>query len=129
MFMFTIANQQYFISVKFLHMKKFLPWIFCLPLFSYSADWDLYRLNQTSFYTYHYYQRTNVGVQIMDSVQQNGAEKIFYFNRNIPYENGGQCYHATYNTFAYQAGDLFTNDSLVQRNDSVFYNSLYSTLP
>jgi len=108
-------------------MKKFLPLIFLLPFFCQAGDWDLFRLNQTNFYTFHYFiSDLNVGVQIMDSVKQNGTEDILYFHRNLQYENAGQCYQSAYNSLPPVSIEI---DSLVQRNDSVFYSWNGSTLP
>ena len=111
-------------------MKKILLLFFLFPFISSAGDWDLFRLNQTSFYKYHYYwQDLNVSVQIMDSVRQNGLGEVFYFNRNIQYENAGQCYQEMVDTNFFTPSFFMFIDSLESRNDSTFYYESYSTLP
>ena len=110
-------------------MKKVTLIFILIPLLAQAADWDLFRLHQSSYYKYPYYNSTNVGVQVMDSVKQNGNEDIFYFHRNLEYENAGQCYQSAYNSFPFPNGDYVTIDSLVQRNDTVYFEWYYSTLP
>ncbi len=110
-------------------MKNILLAIFLFPLFSSSSDWDLFPLNQKLFFLYPRYIPNSVEVHIMDSVKPNGAENILYFRRNLNYENARHCYQAIYNNFPFGMNGYNFIDSLVERNDTVFFDSYYSILP
>lgn len=110
-------------------MKSILLGIFLLPLISSAGDWDLFPLNQKSFFLYPHYIPNSVEVHVMDSVKPNGPENILYFRRNLNYENAGHCYQALYNNLTYGLNGYNFIDSLVERNDTVFFDSYYSILP
>ncbi|MBK6988801.1 MAG: hypothetical protein IPH33_11565 [Bacteroidetes bacterium] len=60
--------------------------IFCLfiliALKSNSTDWDLFPLEQRSYFSYpHFSGRTGVELYIMDSVVLNGQNKASYFRK------------------------------------------------
>ncbi|MBK7570730.1 MAG: T9SS type A sorting domain-containing protein [Bacteroidetes bacterium] len=110
--------------------------IFCLfiliALKSNSTDWDLFPLEQRSYFSYpHFSGRTGVELYIMDSVVLNGQNKASYSRKKIPNANYGQCnidsIRATIWTGITPDNKLI--DSLGTIGDTTFYYSAESTLP
>jgi len=110
-------------------MKKLLLLLSCMPLFSSSADWDLFPLNQKSFYRVTIDNQVNIGVQIMDSIKYNLSDDVHYFRRNLIYENAASCYQNVFPELPTAGVDGFEIDSLVSRNDTIFFSWYGSTLP
>jgi hypothetical protein len=88
------------------------------------ADWDLFPYQQKSYFIKNTsYANNKIGVHIMDSIKVSGMDSILYFNRNLNLEGAGNCYDEAVNFVMYWGGINHAEfvDSLIKRNDTVFY--------
>lgn len=91
-----------------------------LSLYSSAQDWSLFPYKQKSYF--------NDDLQLMDSIVTNGAEDVLYFRKKLNLPAAGNCYASSVENYWY-LNDLFFLDSLIQRNDTLFYYNYYSTTP
>lgn len=83
--------------------------------FTQAQDWALFPLNQQTYY--HRAYPTNpveLKMQVMDSVKVLGNQSIQYFKKKLPIPGAGACRD-------FLADRIRSLDSIVTRNDSVFY--------
>ena len=96
----------------------------------FSQNWSLFPLNQTSFYLDNPYPNyKSVDSYVMDSIKVNGSDSILYFRRNLNLQGAGTCYAETLQNYPWAQNNMYFIDSLVQRNDSVFFWWTYSETP
>src|SRR6188768_3483899 len=99
-------------------MKKLLL-LFCLSVLvtlSRAADWDLFPLNQKSFYQYkNIFQVNAVHEVLLDSVIVSGNTSVSFFLRKYQGLAHGNCYDQLIDGNSY----LTEKDSILQVNDTV----------
>lgn len=113
-------------------MKKLLFLLtMSISLTALSQNWELFPLGQKSYFIYQPNPFYNYGdLFLMDSVRVNGQDTILLFRRNLNLQGAGTCYVDTLQSMQWNSYNWYYIDSLVQRNDSIFYyNNLYSTTP
>jgi hypothetical protein len=112
-------------------MKTIITLLFlCFSLNSFSADWDLFPLNQKSFYYQSQSATTgDVHVFLNDSVNIINQDTVFYFLAKMDFLNAGNCYFDTLREFALQNYLNYYIDSFVQRNDTIYNFSPLSSNP
>jgi hypothetical protein len=117
---------------KDLHMKINLL-LFLMLLISretFAQNWSLFPINQNSFYLDNPYSNyKSVDSYVMDSIKVNGQDSILYFRRNLNLQGAGTCYIDTLQNYPWAQNNMYFIDSLVQRNDSLFFFSPYSQTP
>jgi hypothetical protein len=95
-----------------------------------AADWDLFPKNQKSYFLDSRQQNKNyVDLYVMDSVKVNGQDTLLLFRKNLDLKGAGKCYVDTLQNMKWPKYNLLYNDKLVQRNDTVFFHSTFSTSP
>jgi hypothetical protein len=94
------------------------------PIVSHAQEWDLFPLGQRSYYhhTAGWYGPA-VSLHLMDSVKQTPDGDVLYFRRAMGIPGAGGCMDEIL------AAEIFTEvpdpnpiDSLVSRNDTIFYH-------
>ena len=111
-------------------MKKLLLLLTVLISRTASAqNWNLFPLNQKSYYYEHTPWDDYVDLYLMDSVKVSGQDTILYSRRNLNLQGAGTCYIDTLQSMNWSQNNLYYMDSLVQRNDTIFYLSNLSTTP
>lgn len=100
-----------------------------------AADWELFQLNKKSYYKYRYHQNSwsasnLVDLYLADSVVTNLNESRLYFLKkyhgNAPnncYDQFLSTYKQTYARNPHRAVPYLVIDSLITRDDTVWYNT------
>jgi len=102
-------------------MKKlFLLLTISISLTASAQNWNVFPYQQKSYFTDDLY--------VMDSTKVNGQDTILYFRRNLNLQGAANCYKTTLQNTWYD-NNMFSIDSLIQRNDTVFYKWNLSTTP
>lgn len=111
-------------------MKKLyaLPFALIFALPTQAGVWDLFPLGNATYYADSAQQPVSVELYRMDSVLPGAGEDVLYFNKRSRSQMLGPCAATLHDPFSYLYGNL-AQDSLIQRNDTAFYTSDYSTLP
>ncbi len=99
--------------------------------FGRAAHWDLFPLHQKSYYftTQAFYTPNSVELHTFDSLQTRLNETVHFAKYNLDLKGALTCYEDTLQYLNWLRNDLMHVDSLIYRNDTVFYFSPYSTLP
>ena len=97
---------------------------------SYSQNWSLFPLNQESFFS----DNSHVGNILidsykMDSVKINGSDTILYFRKNLNLQGAGTCYINLLQNIPWGQDNLYYINSLIQRSDTIFFLSNFSSKP
>jgi len=114
-------------------MKKLyalpLALIFTLP--AQAGVWDLFPLGNATYYADSAQQPVSVELYRMDSVLPGSVEDVSYFNKRARSLALGACESTLFDPFSYLTylDQNSFNDSLISRNDTVFFNSGYGNLP
>jgi len=115
-------------------MKKFYYLILFLLVFTnVNADWELFPLKQKSFYQYENFSEKLIISFSMDTVANRGSYDAQFFNKThvgAGFINHYACFsdlnpQNIVNTFS----NWVNMDSLIVRNDTVFYDSTIYFLP
>ena len=112
-------------------MKKLLLlfYLSVVVYVSHAADWDLFPLNQKSFYQYkNFFQQNVVHEVLLDSVFVSGNTSVSFFLRKYQGLAHGNCYDQLIDNNSY----LVEKDSLTQVNDTVIiygYNRVLYFIP
>lgn len=112
-------------------MKKIILLLLVLHTFAaYPGNWDLFPLNQKSYY----YNNSNldykyVDLYLMDSVLKKGIDSILYFRKNLKMQKADSCFYNQMQVAPWLFNNENRVDSLVKRNDTIFYYSNLSTSP
>ena len=103
-----------------------LALLFALP--AQAGYWELFPLGNATYYADSAQQPVSVELYRMDSILASAGEDVLYFNKRSRSQMLGDC--AATLTFPedYLTG-TYPQDSLILRNDTVFFNSEFSTLP
>jgi hypothetical protein len=113
-------------------MKIYFSLLLSLLCFSgITAPWDLFPLHQKSYYftPQAFYTMNSVELHTFDSTQSRLNETIHYAKYNLDLQGALTCYEDTLQYLYWLRDGLMHVDSLIYRNDTVFYFSPYSTLP
>lgn len=106
-----------------------LALVFTIP--SQAGAWDLFPLGQRSYLADSLQTPVSVEMYLVDSLLPGGQEDVSYFNMQSRMQVLGNCFSTfsdPYEYLNYLDPNSF-KDSLISRNDTVFYNSGYSSLP
>ena len=101
-------------------------WVCC----SMAADWDLFPLNQKTFYQYkNYFQVNNIHEILLDSVFTSGNNTTSFFLRKYQGTAHGNCYDQIidFNPYPLASGNA-EMDSLLQSNDTVYFPGYHKIL-
>ncbi|HET6244853.1 MAG: hypothetical protein H0V01_04660 [Bacteroidetes bacterium] len=71
-------------------MKKILFVVFLFPFCLFGQNWQMFPKDQTSYFIEN--DGKTLHSTIMDSVEIDGNQEIFYFRRNINLQGAGNCY-------------------------------------
>ena len=97
---------------------------------SQAQDWDLFPLGQRAYYRdISSADVQKVSMQLMDSVRMTGQDEVQYFRRRLPVTGLPTCSAEALQIPMYWEQDPYAMDSLVERNDSVFYRYFGVTSP
>lgn len=120
-----------------MRIKLFLPAVLALAVVPAAAQWDLFPPGQRSYFEYEAPDGVRVDLVLIDSVvQSSGAERYLYNKRRLRENALGNCashglvelsmYCSSLN---YLLDMSLVMDSLVERNDTVFFSLDESTTP
>lgn len=116
-------------------MKKlYFLIIFCLIYNSAKADWELFPLNQKSYYQYTDFNYNNEKINLIafDTIVQRVGFQSAFLNRKYRGNGIEQCYEAVTDINNYLPGSGWLNtefDSLVYSGDTIRYSSQLYFLP
>ena len=114
-------------------MKQPLLVLALLAILPVSAQWDLFPLGQRSYFMDPTQPGTQVDLVWMDSVRLDPMEGTYLYNRTDIHDRlFGVCAGTAIRQLDLQyqgMGYPARMDSLLERNDTVFYFSTSSTLP
>ena len=94
-----------------------------------AGNWDLFPLGNATYYADSTQQPVTVELFRIDSILPGGVEDVLFFNLRSRSQMLGSCAATLQDPYTYLNGYPLTRDSLIQRQDTVFYNSEFSTLP
>lgn len=93
-------------------------------------DWALFPLEQRSYYADSIgIDRASVHMSLFDSTRTTIEGLVSYTRRKLPIEGAGDCTPEVLAFMYMPASDPYAIDSLVERNDTVFYSYLSITSP
>ena len=108
--------------------RSILPLLFAFSLTASAQDWALFPLGQHSYFADSSQTSVAVDLSLMDSVRIDGMETTLYFKRKLGLDRIGACREGIAQQLAWMTS-FFAMDSLVERNDTVFFSSVCSVTP
>jgi len=111
-------------------MKK-ITFLFALSISisANSQNWELFPKDQKMYFQeFTQWDTTKVDLYLNDSIKIAGQDKVLYFRKKITLEAIEECYNE-FVAYLNYTGNFFFIDSLVQREDTIFYHWTGSSTP
>ena len=103
--------------------------LFVFSLTASAQDWELFPLGALTYYADSLQDTVAVESFFMDSIRPVGSMDVLYFNKRARVQMLGPCASSIQDPFSFLGPDALRQDSLIQRNDTVFYRASCGTLP